>query len=55
MTRDDFIRKLAEHHIFGGTEQEVREYLLDRAIEDLVEREFVGKHFEAMKLLKGRE
>jgi Arc/MetJ-type ribon-helix-helix transcriptional regulator len=47
----DFIRALEGSGIFGDTESDVMRALLDRAIKELVETEYVKKHRETLTLL----
>ena len=47
----DFMEALANAGLFGK-EPDVVRTLLDRAIKELTETEYVKKHFESLKLLK---
>lgn len=47
----EFIRLLKDRGVLGGNESDVVRTLLDRAIKELTETEYIKKHFEQLKLL----
>lgn len=48
----EFIESLADKKLLGVNNSDVVRTLLDRAIKELIETEYVRKHLETMKLLK---
>jgi Arc/MetJ-type ribon-helix-helix transcriptional regulator len=48
----EFIESLARKKLLGANNSDVVRTLLDRAIKELIETEYVRKHLEAMELLK---
>ena len=49
----EFIELLVRRQIIGTTASAVVRNLLRRALDDLVEKEFIKKQLDAVKLLKG--
>ena len=50
----DFIESLAERKLLGANNSDVARTLLDRAIKELIETEYVKKYLETMALVKKR-
>lgn len=48
----EFVKLLMAHQVFPGNESDVVRHLIERAIQDLKDREYVKKHMETMKLLR---
>jgi Arc/MetJ-type ribon-helix-helix transcriptional regulator len=49
----EFVESLVKNKLFGTNNSDVVRTLLDRAIKELIETEYVRKHFETMELLRG--